>query len=207
MRSLRAAAALAALLHAASAGADPSAGPWGRGDAAASPWSGDGAASPWRQSRDDRRLADAERAGDGAPSAAAPLRTGCGLLAAESDAAHSRDCLACHAGASGGHANHPVDVDYAAARARTRGLRATGDVIARGVLLPFGEVRCVTCHERRSRFRDHLAIPPGAMVRPAVSPRDRSTWERAAAARPPASLAAGAAVSPTPLCLACHGLD
>jgi hypothetical protein len=153
-----------------------------------------------------------------APSAAAgPTleRTGdgpeCDLLLPGSESAALGDCLRCHADQASSHAGsrHPVGLDYARAHAAQRGhglpLRSPEEAVRRGAFLPGGELRCTTCHERRSPWRYRLAIPPGASVRAAVDPRDPATYGpapgRAAAPRP------GDAVGTKPLCLLCHGLD
>jgi hypothetical protein len=109
--------------------------------------------------------------------------------------------MSCHAAT--GRDDHPVDVDYEAARAHDRPLRPLADVVARGVFVPDGAIRCVTCHDARSPWKHRIALPPGSTPRAAVNPRDPDTWERRAAAVPPP----GSAVTPTPLCLACHALN
>jgi hypothetical protein len=87
------------------------------------------------------------------------------------------------------------------------------EVIARGVFLPEGKLECLTCHDPGSPWRYHLALPPGTRAAPAVNPRDRSTYvdgpARAARERSIEVPAAGErpAVSPKPLCLACHAVD
>ena len=122
--------------------------------------------------------------------------------------ATSRDCLACHEQSRPmiqAHRSHPVDVDYAQAAVRPGGsLRALADVQRRGVAVPDGKVGCRSCHSAESPWKNHLAIPSGAVVRPAVNPRDPRTYgeethRRAGEAPPPST-----AVSPKPLCEACH---
>jgi len=109
-------------------------------------------------------------------------------------------CMECHRS----HAGHPVDLDYAA-RAVHRGpaLRPPADVVARGVFLPDGWMRCQTCHDARSPWRHRLALPPGAPARAAVNPRLRASWTGPRSSGP---VAPGEAVTPTPLCRACHTL-
>lgn len=130
----------------------------------------------------------------------------CHLLRSDSNGLPSADCLACHRGHSLGH---PVDLDYGSAGgSRYSRLRPAGEVVRRGVLLPDGQVRCVTCHDGTSPWKHRLALPPGARVAPAVNPRDPSTYDPALARPFPARpLAPGAEVSQKPLCLACHALD
>lgn len=134
--------------------------------------------------------------------------------------ARTESCVRCHDGrlASGG-SNHPVNMDYAeAARRRATSmmpLRSAEDVVARGLFLPDGELRCVTCHDGRSRWKYGLAIPSGAAPQPAVNPRDPSTYaggaaqqQREAEVRAAQENGAyGVRVSPKPLCLACHAID
>jgi hypothetical protein len=127
-------------------------------------------------------------------------------------------CKSCHDGhfASQG-SNHPVNIEYAPRAERRRGsmmpLRGAEDVVARGLFLPDGELRCVTCHDGRSRWRYGLAIPAGAVLQPAVNPRDASTYTGDPARREAEVRAAqqsgayGVKVSPKPLCLICHALD
>lgn len=139
-------------------------------------------------------------------TAAGPARGDCALLAAGWQDATVASCLACHA--TSAEVAHPTGMDYAAAaQASARGpspLRPASDVVARGVLLPAGEVRCVTCHAPTSPWKDHLALPPGATPRPAVTLADPSTYEASSALPAPAP---GDAVTPTPLCTACHAYD
>lgn len=111
------------------------------------------------------------------------------------------DCLACHGqGELRAHAGHPVDVEYGPAAARPRAsLRPLQEAVRRGVLLPDGKLHCYTCHDPRSPWHNHLAIPPGTTPRASVVIGVEASYatERSAPA-------AGAEVSPTPLCQACH---
>lgn len=115
-----------------------------------------------------------------------------------------QDCLACHEGRSlSVHASHPVDVDYAAAVSRpSSSLRPLAEALRRGVLLAEGKVHCYTCHDPRSPWRSHVALPPGTTARTAVVPGVESSYEAERPAPRP-----GDDVSPTPLCLACHAYD
>lgn len=115
-----------------------------------------------------------------------------------------RDCLACHEGRGlSVHASHPVEVDYAAVASRPdASLRPLEEALRRGVLLSDGKVHCYTCHDPRSPWRNHLALPPGSAARSAVVPGDESTYGADRPAPRP-----GDDVSPTPLCLACHAYD
>src|SRR5690242_18482324 len=144
------------------------------------------------------------------PPAAAGVAPGCRLGRVTADAARTADCVSCHRDGHAGPGAHAVGVDYARAATESGGrLRPEEQVVARGVFLPGGRLECVTCHDPRSPWKHHLALPPGAKARAAVDPRRRETYlrsairgEAAAAALPP-----GAAVTPTPLCLACHAFD
>jgi hypothetical protein len=130
----------------------------------------------------------------------------------------SETCLRCHG--SGGAlpgSNHPVDMDYESAAARSRGsmlaLRPIAEVVARGVFLPDGQIRCVTCHDGRSPWKYGIALPSGAKVKPAVNPRDPTTYEDGPAlrAREAELLTSNErysiAVGTKPLCLVCHAID
>jgi hypothetical protein len=153
------------------------------------------------------------------PADVHPLADRCALFRSNAvEDASVEGCLRCHDGsfASAG-SNHPVGMAYApAAAARQRSmmpLRSAEEVVARGVFLPDGELRCVTCHDGRSRWRYGLAIPAGASPHAAVNPRDPRTYGPGAAARNAEVGAAqrrgtyGVKVSPKPLCVACHALD
>jgi hypothetical protein len=137
----------------------------------------------------------------------------CALTSGHSDLASSSSCLACHAGAGATPgSSHPVNVDYAAVQARRPGsLRPLETVVARGVFLPNGVLQCTTCHDARSPWKDHIALPPGEAARSAVNPRrpetylNRPSWRLSGTSSEP-SLLAGAAVTPTPLCAACHSI-
>ncbi len=104
--------------------------------------------------------------------------------------------------------SHPVDVDYEQAQRRPEArLRPVDAAVQRGLFLPGGKLRCVTCHDRRSPWKHHLAIPPGADVRPAVDPRDPRTYQDDATGSPPkyrAPLPPRSDVGRKPLCTMCH---
>ncbi len=135
-------------------------------------------------------------------AATGPSTTSCKLFQAAPERVPAQECMTCH----GMHTTHPVELDYEAARYSSSALRPGAEVIRRGVFLPDGKVQCVSCHDAASRWAYHLAIPPGALVRPALNPRDPSTYERPVALARPEALAAGTSVSPTPLCKACHSI-
>jgi hypothetical protein len=113
---------------------------------------------------------------------------GCEGLAAGGSAAAStartEDCMACHGAGGRGTTlshGHPTDVDYRRSSASRPGsFRAYEEVVRRGVFLPDGQLRCVTCHDPRSTFPFHFALPAGSRPSP-EDPRDA-----------------------TPLCLQCH---
>src|SRR5947209_7454932 len=109
------------------------------------------------------------------------------------------NCLSCHQQ----QRTHPIDVDYAQAAGANPELRSPQEVIRRGVFLPQGQVRCVTCHDARSPWKDRIALPPGSAVKPAANPFDRRTYEGPPLPAPQP----GEAVAAKPLCLACHVID
>jgi len=144
----------------------------------------------------------------GAAAASPPVaaKTPCSLFGNDPLHTPSQDCMTCH----GLHQTHPVDVDYAAAAQRRAGAFRTADeVVRRGVFLPDGQVKCVTCHDARSPWKYRIALPPGAAAHEAVNLGRPATFEgssrkwREAAPPPPR----GSAVTPTPLCLSCHAYD
>jgi hypothetical protein len=143
------------------------------------------------------------------------LGAGAGWRVSRANEDHLRDtsvptstCLSCHPFSR----SHPVDVDYAfAIRDGGHELRELSEVVRRGLFLPGGRVVCHTCHDANSHWNDKIVIPPGSKVSPVVVPGDPETYDPA---RPPARvmtveearaiLPAGYALSPKPLCLACH---
>jgi hypothetical protein len=142
-----------------------------------------------------------------APSQSAAAGTSgtaaCPFLAGGDRGTSTQDCMNCH----GLHQTHPVDIDYAqSAQRRPEFFRSPDEVVRRGVFLPDGQVRCTTCHDPRSQWKYRLALPSGAAARPAVNLANPTTYERSRNALAPAP-AAGSAVTPTPLCLACHAYD
>lgn len=145
-----------------------------------------------------------------APLAGAAATPDCALTTSLGDAVPTRTCLECHRGHAG--RSHPVDVDYVSAALRPNAdLRAPAEVIRRGLLLPDGRLECVTCHDARSPWAAKIALPPGAPVLPAVITGRRETYEgranwRIVKASALPALPPGSAVSPAPLCAACHSL-
>jgi hypothetical protein len=128
----------------------------------------------------------------------------CGLLLPGSDAAISHDCLACHGWLA--HGGHPYDLDLGRWSLKSTGsaLRPVNEVLRRGVFLPDGQIRCVTCHDQLSPWKFHLRLPPGSKPTHAVDLSRRVTYENPASLPAPR---AGDDVSRKPLCLGCHALD
>jgi len=120
------------------------------------------------------------------------------------DGESSRDCLACHGSMKptiSVHVSHPLEVGYAEIASRANSaLKPEPDVLRAGVALPGGRLECRTCHSATSPWKYHLALPPGADVRPAVDPHNRATFDSPQVGAPPP----GSAVSAKPLCQACH---
>jgi hypothetical protein len=143
-------------------------------------------------------LSPAQSAAAGTGGAAA-----CPFLAGSSSGTSTQDCMNCH----GLHQTHPVDIDYAqSAQRRPEFFRAPAEVVRRGVFLPDGQVKCITCHDPRSQWKYRLALPPGAAARLAVDVGNPATYERSRNTALPAPRP-GSAVTPTPLCLSCHAYD
>jgi len=78
--------------------------------------------------------------------------------------ASGRACLGCHEQGEAAphvatHTSHPVDVEYRLTRRRASPLRSAAAALARGVVMPDGQVTCLSCHARGSRERHHLRLP------------------------------------------------
>lgn len=101
---------------------------------------------------------------------------------------------------------HPVEIDYAAAAARRPEFyRTPAEATRRGAFMPDGQVKCVTCHDPLSPWKDKIALPPGAQPTPAVDLTNPRTFEsRRALEAANTTLPPNSAVSPTPLCRLCH---
>jgi hypothetical protein len=133
-------------------------------------------------------------------SLVAAARPACLLLAGKSDSSPDAACLSCHSTDSAG--NHRSGFAYEDGRARLRpgSLRPLDEVVRLGLFLPDGEVRCATCHDSRSSWKDHLALPPGAKVDHAARVGAPEVGQETTRRRPQP----GDAVTPTPLCRSCH---
>lgn len=126
----------------------------------------------------------------------------CLLDGAQSDGAADAACLACHPTSARGSHRSGFAYTHASPRLPPGSLRSLDEVVARGLLLPDGEVRCVTCHDARSPWRYHIALPPGSTASPSARPgRTANTVALAPVRLPP-----GSEVTPTPLCRGCHTL-
>ncbi|HET9595413.1 MAG TPA: hypothetical protein VFP65_07520, partial [Anaeromyxobacteraceae bacterium] len=138
----------------------------------------------------------------GAEEADRARAAGCRLFTRDAHRAATAECVGCHVR----HDAHPVDVDLDGRAARAgSSLRSAAEVVRRGVYLDGGRVTCLSCHDARSRWAAYLALPPGARVRTAVDPRKPATYlARAQETVDGRHLPQGTAVSPTPLCRACH---
>jgi hypothetical protein len=147
-------------------------------------------------------------AGGGAPRCAAADDPSCTL--ADTTAAPST-CLTCHPFTS----CHPYDVDYARLASGSRGsLREAEEAVRRGLFLPGGRMTCHTCHDAGSWWGQRIVIPPGSTVSARVVPKDPSTYDPSSPRIPQttveqarATLPRDTALSPKPLCLACHARD
>ncbi|MBI2218866.1 MAG: hypothetical protein HYU51_16395 [Candidatus Rokubacteria bacterium] len=128
----------------------------------------------------------------------------CGMLQPGSVAATSNDCRLCH-GRQADH-GHPTEFDYArwSRGSGTIALRPVSEVQRRGLSLPDGQVRCVTCHDASSPWKFHIKLPQGAKPVPGVDLRRPMTYESARALPPPQP---GDDVAKKSLCVACHALD
>ena len=140
----------------------------------------------------------------------------CILAPGSGNTATTQDCTSCHRGFERGH-SHPVDVPQEGARSRSRSLRSAAEVVKRGVFLSDGKVTCLSCHDGNSPYKARLALPPDAPLRMAVKPGKPETYAPGmmaasaltglTATSGKTALPAGTAVSPTPLCKACHAFD
>jgi hypothetical protein len=128
----------------------------------------------------------------------------CGLLHPASDTATSSTCLTCHSRHSSG--GHPYDVVHPrlGSGVGARVIRPIAQVLQRGLILPDGEIRCITCHDRNSPWMYHIRLPPGTRPTHAVDVRRPATYENPGALPP---LKPGDDVGKKPLCLVCHALD
>jgi predicted CXXCH cytochrome family protein len=98
-------------------------------------------------------------------SASGALGTGdvCTLRTVERSAASTQSCLTCHdgtvAGVHGaiGGGEHPIDVSYDAAAATNLRLRTRFE-LSRRLVLPAGQLTCVTCHDGASSEPKHTAL-------------------------------------------------
>lgn len=134
----------------------------------------------------------------------AAREAGCLLFTERARTSTSADCLSCHgpgASAARRRACHPVGIDYAGAARARASLRPLDEVVRRGLSLPHGELRCVTCHDERSPWAFAVALPPGAAPKLEVDPADPRTFRRNPPPPPPAP---GDRVAPAPLCVVCH---
>jgi hypothetical protein len=139
-------------------------------------------------------------------SSGAPSSPACILRSRLSDQATPGECLSCHAWKVRDHASHRYDTDYEDARGRREALalRPVTEAVRRGAFLPDGRLTCLSCHDRRSRWKYQLAIPPGARVQAAVNRSEKWTYDSSSPAPTAAVLNDGADVGRKPLCLVCH---
>jgi hypothetical protein len=174
--------------------------PWPRSTAVALPGQEHEAYAQY-EAELNRFVASATQDGaSGAPASATSDGPTCLLFIRDAPRVSSQQCMECHRSAT-----HPVDLDYGAAQLqRPSSLRPPAEVIQRGVFLPEGQIRCVTCHDGRSPWMHRIALPPGAEARPAVNPHAPATYETTLATAPRIRPLPGAAVTPTPLCKSCH---
>ncbi|BDG08783.1 cytochrome c3 family protein [Anaeromyxobacter paludicola] len=105
-----------------------------------------------------------------AAPAASPRGAGTCTLSWSSRAAGSRTCLSCHDGslahaalparAAAGEplSNHPVAIDYEAARERDPRLRPAAQLPPE-IRLVEGRLECTTCHDPRSTLPASTALP------------------------------------------------
>jgi hypothetical protein len=182
--------------------------------------SGQGAGDGRRYAAYEAQLArilsseSASRVAAAVPAAQASATPGCILSPGSGNTATTQDCTACHRGFERGH-SHPVDVLQEGRRSRS--LRSAAEVVKRGVFLADGKVTCLSCHDGNSPYKAKLALPPDAPLREPVKPGRPETYAPGLVAASALSgltatsgktaLPPGTAVSPTPLCKACHAFD
>jgi hypothetical protein len=121
----------------------------------------------------------------------------CLLHSSEPGSYTATDCITCHQNGTATSIafTHPVDLDYASRQiAKPDSLRPAADVVAMGVPLPSGMLRCATCHTDKSPWRHYIRLPNGATARTHVTPDQPESQP----AQP------GDEITPTPLCKACH---
>jgi hypothetical protein len=130
----------------------------------------------------------------------------CKMLSVNGDALSVATCLQCHPSHAGDR-SHSVGGEYV--QDERLSLRPIAEVVKRGIFLPGGQIHCLTCHDARSPWKNHIALPAGAVARSAVDPHSPATYMNASVARDSSApvLPPGSAVTPTPLCMACHNYD
>lgn len=134
---------------------------------------------------------------------AADLST-CSFFQPGAEQVPAQQCMDCH----GLHQTHPVDIDYTSASARyPMFYRSVQEVVRRGVYLPNGQVKCVTCHDPQSQWKYHLVVPPGVTPDLAVEAQTPQRIESSKYQPPTSAPPPGSSVTPTPLCVACHAYD
>jgi len=177
----------------------PTSGPLPTGATPGSPSSA--AASAPASAPVTRTVALATTRASSASATSGDVPAGCSLFLPGYASVPTEKCMQCHALSR----THPVDLDYAATIQKNPKFmyRPVEEVVRRGVFLPNGQIACVTCHDANSPWQDRIALPAGSQARAAVDPRNHETYAgnqvQSASTLPPHS-----AVTPTPLCQACH---